>query len=409
MKKVYLIFPLLAVVCFCSYSQTVTDPIITSWIQTPGQTGYMGLASNVQSVSYTGTDVYVSCTCIPGYDIGPWAGNPNVPANQNFCFKITLSPQQNTGTPINTSLGHIGVWTNGVSLFNVSDAMSYNNQGVWFRNAYFFEGPSFDDCLGHPQQQGEYHTHVNPTCLYDDQASTVHSPIIGWAFDGFPIYGAYAYSNTNGTGNIKRMTPSYRTRTMSDRTTLPNGSTASSAGPAISAQFPVGAYIQDFEYVPALGDLDEHNGRFAVTPDYPSGIYAYYVTIDSNQNPVYPYLLGPAYYGVVPAGNTGPQSGHNTIPGGATTYTPVTGIGESESTSVNIYPNPATTAIYIKTNSLNEVEKAEITDALGRVFISTGLNKNENSISLTELSSGVYTLSIFHKNGTHTSRLITKM
>ena len=185
-KQIFTILTVLATCCLCQ--SQVTDPIITSWIQTPGQTGYSGIASNVQSVDYTTTDVYVSCTCIPGYDIGPWAGNPNVPANQNFCFKITRTPQQNTGTAINTSLGHIGVWTNGVSLFNVSDAMSYNNQGVWFRNAYFFEGVSFDDCLGHPQQQGEYHTHVNPTCLYDDQATTIHSPIIGWAFDGFPIY-----------------------------------------------------------------------------------------------------------------------------------------------------------------------------------------------------------------------------
>lgn len=408
MKKTSLIFLLLTSICFSNYSQTVNDPVITSWIQTPGQTGYSGIASNVQSVNYTSTDVYVSCTCIPGYDIGPWTGNPNVPANQNFCFKITRSPQQNTGTPTNTSLGHIGVWTNGVSLFNVSDAMSYNNQGVWFRNAYFFEGVSFDDCLGHPQQNGEYHTHVNPTCLYDDQASTVHSPIIGWAFDGFPIYGAYAYANTNGTGAIKRMTPSYRTRTMNDRTTLPNGSTASSAGPAITGQYPLGAFIQDFEYVSGLGDLDEHNGRFAVTPDYPLGMYAYYVTIDSNQNPVYPYLLGPAYYGVVPAGNTGPQSGHNTIPGGATNYTAVTGIEESQLVSASIYPNPATSAIYIRTNA-TDIEKAEITDALGRVFISEKLNSAENQISLAELPSGIYTVSLLQKNGTRINRLITKL
>src|SRR3954470_18718590 len=204
MKKTFLLFLSAATFTFCSAQLA---PVITSWIQTPGQNGYAGVAANVQQVKYTTTDVYVTCTCIPGYDIGPWTGNPNVAANQNFCFKITRSPQRNTGTLVNTPLGHIGVWTNGVSLFNVSDAMSYNNQNVWYRNAYFFEGPSFDECLGHPQQNGEYHTHVNPTCLYDDSATvTNHSPIIGYAFDGFPIYGAYAYSDTAGLGTIKRMT-----------------------------------------------------------------------------------------------------------------------------------------------------------------------------------------------------------
>ena len=87
------------------YSQLT--PEITSWIQTPGQNGYMGIAANVQQVNYTSTDVYVTCTCIPGYDIGPWAGNPNVPANQNFCFKLTRNPVQNTGTATAVGNGHI--------------------------------------------------------------------------------------------------------------------------------------------------------------------------------------------------------------------------------------------------------------------------------------------------------------
>src|SRR5689334_7475655 len=101
-------------------------PEVTSWvINTTGLTGYSGLTANVQSVSYTGTDVYVYCTCIPGYDIGPWAGNPNIPANQNFCFKITRSPQQNTGTLVASPMGHVGAWTNGVSIFNARDAATY--------------------------------------------------------------------------------------------------------------------------------------------------------------------------------------------------------------------------------------------------------------------------------------------
>ncbi len=406
MKNISLL--ILGVFLFVSSSAQLT-PEITSWIQTPGQNGYLGIAANVQQVNYNATDVYITCTCIPGYDIGPWAGNPNVPANQNFCFKITRNPQQNTGTPVNTPLGHIGVWTNGVSLFNVSDAMSYNNQNVWFRNAYFFEGPSFDDCLGHPQQQGEYHTHVNPTCLYDDQITNVHSPIIGYAFDGFPIYGAYAYTNTNGTGSIKGMTPSYRTRTMTDRTTLPNGSIASSVGPAINGQYPLGAFIQDFEYVNGLGDLDEHNGRFAVTPDYPNGIYAYYVTIDSNQNPIYPYLLGPTYYGIVPAGNTGMQSGHNTITGGATLYNPSTGFEETiQENLFKIFPNPSNRTFFIHAENISGSYNLELFDSKGSVVLKNYSSGGLQNMDASNLQQGIYLLRITTEAGLAYSFRLTK-
>lgn len=382
----------------------VTDPVITSWIQTPGQTGYNGIASNVQKVDYTNTDVYVSCTCIPGYDIGPWVGQPNVPANQNFCFKITRNPQQNTGTPTKVGLGHVGVWTNGVSAFNVSDAQSYNNQGVWNRNAYYWEGVGFDDCLGHPQQNGEYHHHVNPRCLYDDLDDTKHSPIIGWAFDGFPIYGAYAYTNTNGTGAIKRMETSYRLRNISQRTTLPDGSTASSAGPAVGGQYPLGAYMEDYEYVQGLGDLDANNGRFCVTPEYPNGIYAYFVTIDANINPAYPYTLGTNYYGVVQAGNTGMQSGHNTIPGSAVTYVPdttgTTGIMETLTTEVSMYPNPATDFFTLDFSSIATTNWAiEVCDLTGKAYSNTVADKAQVSVSVTDLPKGVYVVKALSETG----------
>ena len=171
-------------------------PEITSWIlNLNGATNpsFPNYLTNVQDVCYTSTDVYVSCTCIPGYDIGPWSQNPNQPANQNFVFKISLNPQENTGNKTKAPMGHTGVWSNGVSIFNAEDGMSYNNQGVWNQNALYFEGVSFDDCLGHPAPNGEYHHHVNPTCLYDDSDDQNHSPIIGYAFDNFPIYGAYGY------------------------------------------------------------------------------------------------------------------------------------------------------------------------------------------------------------------------
>ena len=315
-------------------------PEITSWIlNLNGATNpsYPNELTNVQDVCYTNTDVYVSCSCIPGYDIGPWSQNPNQPANQNFVFKISLNPQENTGNKTKAPMGHTGVWSNGVSIFNAEDGMSYNNQGVWNQNALYFEGVSFDDCLGHPAPNGEYHHHVNPTCLYDDSDDQNHSPIIGYAFDNFPIYGAYGYTNTNGTGSIKRMESSYQLKNITTR----------SNGPTLN-QYPLGAYLEDHEHVSGSGDLDEYNGRHCITPEYPNGTYAYFITIDANLDPVYPYTPGPYYYGIAQgSGNLGPQSGHHTIPSNCTTYT-------------------GSTTNLIQTTGIIERKSIQVLDLLGR-------------------------------------------
>src|SRR4051794_24154425 len=108
MEKTFV--PLLAMMAATANAETAPD--VPSWIlNATGKTGYGGIESNVQRVQYSDSSVYVSCTCIPGYDIGPWPGNPNTPKNQNFVFKINRFPQANTGTLTPTPLGHIGVWS----------------------------------------------------------------------------------------------------------------------------------------------------------------------------------------------------------------------------------------------------------------------------------------------------------
>ncbi len=103
--------------------------------------------------------------------------------------------------------------------------MSYNNAGIWNRNAYVFEKVSFDSCNGHPQQQGVYHIHIHPNCLYSYTESSQHSPIIGFLFDGAPIFGPYGYRVlTNSASSITRMTSSYQEKsslTTSGRTNEP--------------------------------------------------------------------------------------------------------------------------------------------------------------------------------------------
>lgn len=116
-----------------------------------------------------------------------------------------------------------------------------------------------------------YHYHGDPTKLADGITSGSHSTIIGFAADGFPIYYKYAYTDANdATSAIKELTSSYRLKTGTrggDGVSAPDGTYD-------------GTYTQDYEYVANSGDLDECNGRFGKTPEYPNGTYYYVVTSD---------------------------------------------------------------------------------------------------------------------------------
>jgi hypothetical protein len=109
----------------------------------------------------------------------------------------------------------------------------------------YWEGVSFDGCGGHPDAFGVYHNHINPICYYgykynSSTVSTSHSPIIGYMFDSYPIYGPFGYSSANNSASsIKRMTSGYSLRSITDRTTLSNGTVLSSYyyGPAVYFYF----------------------------------------------------------------------------------------------------------------------------------------------------------------------------
>jgi hypothetical protein len=79
----------------------------------------------------------------------------------------------------------------------------------------------------------------------------------------------------------------------------------------------LGDLVEDYIYDSGVGLLDEHNGKFVVTPEYPNGTYAYFLTIDGSGDPQYPYTIGPTYYGQPYfEGDTLPQLAQN-FPTGA--------------------------------------------------------------------------------------------
>lgn len=404
LSSTFTVFALLLVTVAGATAQL--NPAITHWIiNRTGATGFGGIPTNVQQVQYSTNNVYVSTTDIAdwiplNYD---WPNNPWFPENMNFVFKITLNPAKNEATPVETPLGHIGVWTNGVSIYNAKDARTYRNQNVWAQNAFYFEHldmETMDSCLGHPNDHHEYHLHVHPKCLWDEYDSTTHAPILGYAFDGFPVYGAYGYANTDGTGGIRRIRTSFRLRSISDRTTLPNGTQLSvnQYGPSL-AEYPLGAYVQDYEYVQGLGDLDEHNGRFTVTPEYPNGIYAYFVSLDHAQDgtmePVYPYVLGPTFYGTIQPGNLGPGSGRNTITEPTTVVASVR--GADAPLLFAAYPNPVATDLhFIPVPAMTSNMTATLCDVLGNVVreLHNVQPAVRSTINVSGLPNGLYFLKV---------------
>ena len=129
-----------------------------------------------------------------------------------------------------------------------------------------------------------------------------HSPIIGFAYDGNPIYGPFGHQDPlDGGSAIVRMTSSYSLN--EDR----------SGGPTLR-QYPLGSFVDDYKYTHKSGSLDENNGRFCITPDFPEGTYAYFLTINSDQVPQFPYVLGDKYYSLPVDSNYNSNINQNDIP-----------------------------------------------------------------------------------------------
>jgi len=129
-----------------------------------------------------------------------------------------------------------------------------------------------------------------------ESPSSKHSPILGFAYDGNPIYGPYAYRTKSG-GVVTQMKSGYTLDLKANR-------------PSTSI-FPEGFFVEDYIHTNSTDEsfLDENNGRFCITPDYPEGTYAYFMTIDEKdvstsgifknyKAPKFPYIIGDNYHSI---------------------------------------------------------------------------------------------------------------
>jgi arylsulfatase A-like enzyme len=348
----------------------VIDGSVTTWNRGAGvQT--TPTYSDVQQVDYSSNYVYVHTTGLASYTMGPWYLNaekttlfPNYPSNTGTTFRIPRVPTI-PATKTLTPNGVTGRMVNGVTMFDLRDAFSYinatgldagpgggtNGDGVWNRDAYHNESVTFDAGYAH-QAGNNYHNHAQPIALryqlgdhvdynattktYSESTAPVtkHSPIVGWAADGLPVYGPYGYSNpTNASSGIRRMISGFVLRNGANGTTaisvrqvlplwaqrIQNKTTllVNQYGPAVVTGYLLGHYIEDYDFrgdlIPTQTqttgatirdyDLNEQNVRFCHTPEFPTGTWAYFTPIETNGTPVMPYTTGRQYYGAPTGGN----------------------------------------------------------------------------------------------------------
>jgi len=137
--------------------------------------------------------------------------------------------------------------------------------------------------------------------------------------------------------------------------------------------------------------LDEHNGRFCVTPEYPNGVYAYFCTVDENWNSAYPYVVGPTFYGV----KTGAKV--QSIGESVEIYTgEASGVGGiSDEFDFTVFPNPMSDVLAFQFKGLNRWKwEAMLVDSQGRVVVSTVLYPGATLgvMDVQRLYTGTYTL-----------------
>jgi hypothetical protein len=230
----------------------------------------------------------LSANGVPDHDVGPFniqADLDSKIATQSVSFSTPIAPVlTSTAQELGGPRGDTGFILNGVKIDagtggNCNDSGSnctlLGQAGQWRMEALGQTSFNFgaDNNNAHVQPGGVYHYHGMPEGFIKKLGKGQAMTLVGWAADGFPIYARYGYTDaTNAASTLKVVKSSFRVKTIPD------------ANRPATSLYPMGTFLQDYEYVVGLGDLDECNGRTGVTPEFPKGIYHYFAT------DTFPYL-----------------------------------------------------------------------------------------------------------------------
>jgi arylsulfatase A-like enzyme len=225
-------------------------------------------------VELVGSKCVFSTNAIPNHDFNDSGGFANPVAEQNDVYEIPATPTVAASTNSLSLTYDNALLMNGVktdvlaaACFGVGDGRTgcnNINQPWRYDPMHAANGFRVDSHNAHTQPNGTYHYHGSPNALFYADTNIV-SPLVGFAADGFPIFGSWFDDN----GTIRKATSSYQLQTG------PRPSGAGEPGGTYD-----GAYRDDYLYLQGSGDLDECNG---MTVD---GIYGYYIIEE------FPYILG---------------------------------------------------------------------------------------------------------------------
>ena len=209
---------------------------------------------------------------IPNHETGrfPNRNNPNPIQEKSYAFRVTLHPKA-ASQPTPTGYAWFGVGLNGVPFEpGTQEFWKEDRTSGWHYEAIGGESNlGIDLSLAHVQPNGAYHYHGAPLGLIEALGGEDRRPLlIGWAADGFPVYGKLCRASAfDASTPISEMRSSYQLK---------------AGNRPAGAKDPGGRYdgnfTEDYEYVVGLGDLDECNGHFGPTREFPGGIYHYHAT-----------------------------------------------------------------------------------------------------------------------------------
>jgi len=240
--------------------------------------------------------------------------------DQSFSFRYRGG--KNSASPESAVSGFNGMFANGV--FFASPRAGTESVGIYtpptgfhYNRSHFATYFKMDDCGGYVNFDRVY-SYYNGNFLtrcWDDplvynnnpyysgsnysgdyyRHANGHSKILGFCFDGYPIYGPFGYSDSDDSNSTcTLMTSSYVAKTGDSHRPDNWKYTNSISVNDIAYNLTAGAFVEDFDYAEGSGILDQYNGRYTVTPEYPEGTYAYFLTFTSSSLliPQYPYIVG---------------------------------------------------------------------------------------------------------------------
>lgn len=229
----------------------------------------------VTEITIEGNQRRIRSNGLPNHETGrfPSRGNPNSIKPQNYDIRIPLKPSE-ASKPTPVGMNMFGLALNGC-FFEAGTAEWWKkdrNSG-WHIEAIGPRGGilGIDFNNGHVQPTGAYHYHSVPVgmiAVLVKEESSRKPILIGWAADGYPIYGPWGYTDPKDNKSpIKQLAPSWQLKegTRPTEPVSPGGRYD-------------GTYEEDFHYVAGSGDLDEFNGRFGITDEFPEGTYYYVIT-----------------------------------------------------------------------------------------------------------------------------------